>query len=89
VPLPVSVLLAGLGNLVLGVAGARAYGRTGAALPGVLWFCVVAALQARRPEGDLVVPGTVVGLALLLVGSVCAAVPVGTARAPRPPSGSS
>ena len=86
VPVPAAVVLACAANLVLGSAGGRLYGRLGAALPGVLWFAVVAVLQGRRPEGDLVVPGSVTGLALLLLGSICAAVPVGLSpRAPGPP----
>lgn len=82
VPLPVCVLLACAGNIALGTAGARAYGRYGAALPGVLWFCVVATLQSRRPEGDLVVTGSWTGLSLLLLGTISAAVPIGLAAPP-------
>lgn len=78
VVLPVSVVLACGANVVLGTAGGRLYGRLGAALPGLVWFCVVATFQARRPEGDLVVPGSLTGYAFLLLGSICAAVPIGT-----------
>ncbi len=85
VPVPVAVVVAVAANLVLGSAGGRLYGRLGAALPGVLWFAIVATLQSRRPEGDLVVVGSATGLAFLLLGSVAAAVPVGLAgRAARP-----
>ncbi|MCW2665833.1 MAG: hypothetical protein JWN57_795 [Frankiales bacterium] len=77
--LPVSLVLAAVGNYLLGRAGARLHGRLGAALPGVLWFLVAAQLQSRRPEGDLVVVGNLVGLLFLLVGTVAAAVPVGLA----------
>ena len=82
VPLPVCVVLACVGNVALGTAGARAHGRVGAAVPGLLWFGVVAALQSRRPEGDLVVPGTWTGLSLLLLGTIGAAVPIGLAAPP-------
>jgi hypothetical protein len=78
VPVPAAVLLACVANLVLGLVGGRLYGRLGAALPGVLWFVVAAALQSRRPEGDLVVPPSLTGWAFLLLGSISAAVPVGT-----------
>lgn len=78
VPVPVAVVLAAVANVALGRAGGRLYGRVGAALPGVLWFVVVAALQIRRPEGDLVVPGSLPGLLFLLLGSISAAVPVGS-----------
>ncbi|MCW2776789.1 MAG: hypothetical protein JWN17_514 [Frankiales bacterium] len=77
VPVPVAVVVAAVANVVLGTAGGRLYGRLGAALPGVVWFAVVATLQSRTAEGDLVVPGSATGLALLLVGTVCATVPVG------------
>lgn len=93
VPLPVAVVVAAGANVALGLAGGRLYGRLGAAVPGVLWFAIAAALQARRPEGDLVVTGSVTGLLFLLIGSICAAVPVGTtppaggrARAGAPPA---
>ena len=80
VPVPASLVVACAANLVLGTAGARLYGRIGAALPGVLWFAVVTTLQSRRVEGDLVITGSIVGLLFLLLGSICAAVPVGLAR---------
>ena len=76
---PASLVLAGAGNYVLGLAGSRLHGRLGAAVPGVLWFVVASVLQSRRPEGDLVVVANLVGLLFLLVGTVGAAVPVGLA----------
>ena len=81
VPVPLAVVLACAANLVLGRAGGRLYGKPGALVPGLLWFAVVAVLQGRRPEGDLVVTGGATGLLLLLLGSTCAAVPVATAGA--------
>lgn len=86
VPVPAAVVLACAANVALGTAGARLYGRLGAALPGVVWFAVVAVLQGRRPEGDLVVVGSLTGLSLLLLGSVCAVVPVALAPAGVPAS---
>ena len=80
VPVPLSLVVACAANLALGTAGARLYGRLGAALPGLVWFVVVTTLQSRRSEGDLVVTGSLVGLLFLLLGSICAAVPVGLAR---------
>ena len=86
VALPLSVLVAGVGNAVLCRAGGRLFGRLGAGLPGLLWFGVVVLLQTRRPEGDVVVPATVTGLLFLVVGSLTAAVTVGLAPALRRPS---
>ena len=83
VAVPVAVLVAGVANAVLGVAGGRLAGRSGAAAPGLVWFGVVVVLQSRRPEGDLVLPNTTTGLLFLVVGTLVAAVTVGLAP-PRP-----
>ena len=80
VPVPLAVVLSCVANLLLGRAGGRLYGRPGALAPGLLWFGVVAVLQGRRPEGDLVVTGGLTGLLLLLLGSACAVLPYATAR---------
>ena len=76
---PVSWVVAGVGNVVLGRAGARLAGSTGAMAPGLLWLAVVLALAARRAEGDVVVPGTVVGLGFVLVGGLASAAAYGLA----------
>ncbi len=78
VPLPVSAALAVVGNLVLGVAGARTLGsRTGAVVPAALWVLIVLALASSRSEGDVVVPDSFRGLAFLLLGTLAAAAPLG------------
>jgi hypothetical protein len=80
VPLPVAVLLAIAGNLLLPRLGVAATGRKVMALaPPVLWLLVVFVFAAPRPEGDLVVPGTVMGLLFLFGGAIAAA--FGAARA--------
>jgi hypothetical protein len=79
---PVSWLLAAVGNAALALAGGRLLGRIGAAVPGLLWLALVAALQTRRPEGDLILPGTPVGLGYLLVGALAAVVSYGYLSAP-------
>jgi hypothetical protein len=80
VPVPVSVLLALVGNAALGWEGGRLYGRLGAAGPGLVWLAVALSLSTQRREGDLVVPGSVMGLLFLLVGAVASAVALGAAR---------
>jgi hypothetical protein len=70
---PVSWVVAVVGNLALGRAGARLAGSSGALLPGALWLLIVLVLSSRRSEGDLVVPGTTVGLVFLLAGAVASA----------------
>lgn len=52
-----------------------------AAVPGIGWFVVTMLLATKRAEGDLVVTGSVSGLAFLLLGTVSATVGIGTVRA--------
>ena len=74
VPLPLSVLLAVLGNVLLCRLGGRWTESTvGAAVPAVLWLVTVVVLSLPRPEGDLVVPGTLMGLVFLFAGAVAGA----------------
>ena len=80
IPVPVSVLLALVGNAALGWWGGRLYGRLGAAGPGIVWLVVALSLSTQRREGDLVVPGSAMGLLFLLVGAVASAVALGAAR---------
>lgn len=82
VPLPLSVLAAVVGNLLL-VRQARRWSgsRVVAVLPAVVWLVVALGATVRRPEGDLVLTGTGttggVGLAFLGFGVVAAAFAVG------------
>lgn len=74
VPLPVCVLLAVAGNVALPRLSARLSGvPLTAGIPPVLWLGVVLALSVQRPEGDLVVPGTLTGLAFLFGGAIAGA----------------
>lgn len=74
VPLPVSVPLAAVGNVVLARLAGRLTGRAVlAVVPPVLWLAVVLVLSAPRAEGDLVVPGTGTGLVFLFTGAVAGA----------------
>lgn len=82
-PLPVAWVIAAAGNLALGWAGARLLGRRGVLGPAVLWLVIALTLGSKRGEGDLVIPGTTIGLVYLLVGAVASAVAYGLA--PRDP----
>lgn len=87
VPLPVSVPLAVVGNVLAARLAARAGGIPAlAAVPAVLWLATVLVLAVPRAEGDLVVPGTLTGLVFLFAGSVAGAFGVATAltRSRRP-----
>ncbi len=76
---PVSLVIAVVGNVLVGRAGARVAGSTGAVVPGVLWVGLTLVLSGRRAEGDVVVPGTAVGLAFLVVGALASAGAYGAA----------
>jgi len=74
VPVPLSPVLAVAGNVLLVRFAARVTGSRLAVLgPTLAWFWVVLALAGRTTEGDLVVPGTLVGGALLLGGAAALA----------------
>ena len=73
VPVPVSWVIAVVGNVALVVAGWRLLGRTGAAVPALLWLAVAVALASKRSEGDLVVAATLVGVGFLPLGALASA----------------
>ena len=74
VALPVSAVLAVVGNVALGLIGARVLGRPiGAALPGLLWLGVALVLGTKRAEGDVVVTSSWRGIAFLVAGAASAA----------------
>lgn len=78
VALPVSAVLAVVGNVGTGLAGAHVLQRrAGAVAPGLLWLTIALVLGSKRPEGDLIVPNTLRGLAFLLAGTLAGAAVVG------------
>jgi hypothetical protein len=82
VPVPVSVVAAVVGNLLLVALAARLTGsRLVAVLPAVVWLVIAVGASLRRPEGDLLLTGGGVlgflSLAFLLAGVVAAAFAVG------------
>lgn len=81
-------LLAGLG-LSLGVfatAGLATRSRGPAACAALGWVSIVWLLSTRRPEGDLVVPGTLLGYVWLLGGTLVAGAAVSWPYASTGPS---
>jgi hypothetical protein len=79
---PLSVVAAVVGNLLLPGAALRISGsRVVAVLPSLVWLVVAVAAMVRRPEGDLVITGGgatgVVNLAFLMLGVLAAAFSVG------------
>jgi hypothetical protein len=82
VPVPVSVVAAVVGNLLLVGLAARLTGsRLAAVLPAAVWLVIAVGASLRRPEGDLLLTGGGVlgflSLAFLLAGVVAAAFAVG------------
>jgi len=76
---PVSWAVALVGNVALGRAAGRLAGSGGVLAPAALWLLIAFTLASRRTEGDVVVPGTVVGLGFLLLGAVGSALAYGRA----------
>jgi hypothetical protein len=98
VPVPISVVAAVFGNVLLVGAARRLSGsRLVAVLPAVVWLTIAVAGTVRRPEGDLLLPGgdavtSTVNLGFLLLGVVAAAFAVGRALGSptlRPPAAGS
>jgi hypothetical protein len=82
-PLPICVPLAIAGNVVFARLMAQSTGSGPTALiPGVLWLGVVLIFAAPRAEGDLIVPGTATGTAMLFLGALAAAFGAGSAILP-------
>jgi hypothetical protein len=81
---PVSVVAAVAGNLLLvGLALRLTGSRLAAVLPALAWAAVAVGAMIRRPEGDLLLTGGgalgAVNLAFLLLGVIAAAFAVGRA----------
>jgi hypothetical protein len=79
---PISVVAAVVGNLMLVALALRLTGsRLLAVLPALVWVAVAVGAMVRRPEGDLILTGIgalgVVNLAFLLLGVTAAAFAVG------------
>jgi hypothetical protein len=84
--LPLSVLGAVVGNLLVGAAACRLSGRGAAAvLTAATWLVVVVAAMIPRSEGDLLIVGVgdtgVVNVVFLMAGVVSAAYSTGRALA--------
>jgi hypothetical protein len=89
--LPVSILAAVVGNLLLPALARRLSGsRLVAVLPAAVWMTIALAATMRRPEGDLVLVGGgaagTVNLAFLLMGTVTAVIGAARALVTRPRS---
>ena len=84
--LPLSVVGAVVGNLVIGAAARRLSGSgTAAVLAAVAWLVVVVAAMIPRSEGDLLIVGAgdtgIVNVVFLMAGVVSAAYATGRALA--------
>lgn len=78
--LPIGAVLAIAGNFVMCWVGGRAMrSKLGAAVPAAGWVLTAMVFAVQRPEGDIVVTSTAVGLAFLFGGTVAAGVGIGVA----------
>jgi Family of unknown function (DUF6113) len=78
IPIPVGVLIAVVGNIAVGLLGARGTGsRAAPVLSALIWVLIALFLGSSRPEGDLVVTGSWQGVAFLLLGTAAAALAIG------------
>ena len=83
--LPVAAVLLSMINLaVFRGAGWAMETKLGAVVPAVFWLVVVVVLASRRPEGDLVVTGTIPGYVFIFGGAVAALVAISWTRSARP-----
>ena len=74
VPLPLSVVLAVAGNVLLTrLAGRQTGSALAAGLQPLVWLLTVVVLSLPRAEGDVIVAGTVTALVFLFAGSVAGA----------------
>ncbi|MDQ1642138.1 MAG: hypothetical protein QOJ90_1489 [Actinomycetota bacterium] len=69
---------------VIAACGLATRGRLAPGLAAAAWLGTVIVLASPRPEGDLVVPATVLGFGLLLGGAVLAGLAVGWPYARHP-----
>jgi hypothetical protein len=76
-PIPLAAILWSLFNLVaFWGAGWGMGGKLGATVPTLMWLVVVILLAIQRPEGDLVVTGTMEGTVFLYGGVLAAGIAV-------------
>ncbi len=82
VALPLSAVLAVVGNVALGIVGASVLrSQVGAAVPGLLWLGVALLFGARGPGGDSVVTNSWRGISFLIAGAAAAVGVVGVTGA--------
>ncbi|MBG6087267.1 DUF6113 family protein [Actinomadura viridis] len=85
-PVPVAGLVLIAVNFGTALAAGRAMGgRLAAAIPTLVWAAVAFAMSVRRPEGDLVVPGTLTGYLFIIGGLVAGVAAVSLVPSRRPP----
>ncbi|MFC5749494.1 DUF6113 family protein [Actinomadura rugatobispora] len=83
--IPVAAIVLVLVNFAIArAAGWAMGGRTGAAVPVLLWALVTLALSIGRTEGDLIVPGTLPGYLFIVGGLAAGVVAVSLVPAARP-----
>ena len=85
-PVPVAaIVLVALVFVMVRLAGLGMGGRLGAAVPAVLWSLVAFLMTLRRPEGDLIVSGSLAGYVFVAGGMLAAVAGVMLVPPARPP----
>lgn len=79
-----AVLLAVVNFAVFRFAGWAMEGKLGAVAVAAPWLIVVVLLSSPRPEGDLIVTGTLAGYLFIFGGSIAAVAAMAMTRSPRP-----
>ena len=86
VPVPAGPLVVLVGNAAFGIAGTRLLGRRlGGVPPFLLWLALALTFGSRRPEGDVVIPGGLMGTAYLLLGTLSSVTVLGIGPSLRRP----
>lgn len=80
-----AVLLVILNFGFIRLAGWAMDGRMGAVIPTLTWTAVVFMASQQRPEGDLVIPGSLAGYVFLIGGLVAAVIAISMVPSPRQP----
>ena len=82
-PVPLSVVIALVGNVGLALAGTRIVGhRLGGVVPGLVWLLIAFTFGTRSPGGDTVIPASLMGYAFLVFGIIAATAALGLRPSP-------
>ncbi len=83
IPVPLSVVIAVVGNVGLALAGTRIVGRRlGGLVPGLVWLLIAFTFGTQSPGGDTVIRASGMGYAFLVFGIIAATAALGLGPTP-------